>query len=122
MRGYWLTASSRRTERTYVNQLQELVDIYVTPSTAVVTNAFGTAGSKDTVIPATERRIVFNGIESLLAFHQASFLPALEKAILPLRDNKDDDEGDVSAMVAYQVALAFVSHAAFMKMYSTYIK
>ena len=92
------------------------------PASALVTGTFGNQSGKETMIPVSERRIVFNGIESLLQFHKESFLPALEKAIAPLHENEDDADGVLSANVASQLAMVFVSHAAFMKMYSTYIK
>lgn len=73
-------------------------------------------------MPASERKIVFNGLESLYSFHKESFLPALEAAATPLFTGSDDDVGHVSTMVAITIANVFLSHAAFMKMYSTYIK
>jgi hypothetical protein len=78
--------------------------------------------TKETVIPAAERKIVFNGLESLRTFHKDSFLPALEDAIRLLSKNKEDVDGALTRQVAYGVANVFVSHAAFMKMYSNYIK
>ncbi|KAI0078939.1 hypothetical protein K474DRAFT_786929 [Panus rudis PR-1116 ss-1] len=109
------------TERTYVKGMQELVDIYIKPAAAPagVTN-------KDTVVPAAERKIVFNGLEALFSFHKESFLPALERASLPvMRPAAElaaaDEDGNLSLKVARDVAQTFVSHAAFMKMYSTYI-
>jgi hypothetical protein len=106
-----------------VKQLQELVDIYIKPSCAPV-SALGTS-SKDTVIPANERKIVFGGLESLLTFHRDSFLPALERASKPLLvpgGAAADSDGSLSSNVAMEVGRTFLSHAAFMKMYSSYIK
>lgn len=84
-------------------------------------------GQKDTVVPASERKIVFNGIDALFSFHRGSFLPALERAAAPvMRPAEDlvltDADGQSSLEVARAVANIFLSHAAFMKMYSTYIK
>lgn len=110
-----------RTERTYVKGLQELVDIYVKPA-AMPVSVLGNATGKETVVPATERKIVFNGLESLYSFHKESFLPALEAASVPLFSGAGDEDGHVSTMVAVTIANVFLSHAAFMKMYSTYIK
>lgn len=78
-------------------------------------------------MPAAERKIVFNGLDSLFSFHKESFLPALERAGAPLmRPSAEiaqaDGDGNMSLNVARTVAQAFVSHAAFMRMYSTYIK
>jgi hypothetical protein len=100
--------------------LQELVDIYVTPSAAAVTG-IANFSTKETVVPATERKIVFNGLESLLSFHKESFLPSLEMAYLTL-ESADDVDGQASSQAAVKIAQVFVSHAAFMTMYSTYIK
>ncbi|CAL1695962.1 unnamed protein product [Somion occarium] len=114
------------TERTYVKGLQELVDIYIKPAGAPVNVLSGVGQSKDTVIPAAERKVVFQGLESLFSFHKASFLPALERAAAPVMRPSDelllvDADGETSMSAARAVAQAFVSHAAFMKMYSTYI-
>ncbi|KIJ47780.1 hypothetical protein M422DRAFT_45549 [Sphaerobolus stellatus SS14] len=114
------------TERTYAQGLQELIDIYVKPASQLV-NTIGNAvaGTKETVIPSAERKIVFNGVDSLHSFHSQSFLPALEKATRPLMMElarpDADISGDVSMAAALAVANVFVSHAAFMRMYSTYV-
>ncbi|KAI0374231.1 hypothetical protein BV20DRAFT_1033100 [Pilatotrama ljubarskyi] len=113
------------TERTYVKGLQELVDIYIKPASAVVNGLSGVGQNKDTVLPAQERKIVFSGLEALFYFHRESFLPALERAsaplLLPREGSQADPDGQLSLYVARDVANTFVSHAAFMKMYSTYI-
>jgi hypothetical protein len=114
-----------RTERTYVKGLLELLDIYVKPACASVSVLGGVGSSKETVIPAAERRTVFGAIDSLVSFHKESFLPSLEKAVAPLMSktaNQDDSDGQLSLTVAATVGDIFVKHAAFMKMYSTYIK
>lgn len=114
------------TERTYVKGLQELIDIYITPAAAPV-NVLTSVGQKqDTVVPSAERKIVFSGLEALFAFHKDSFLPALERVSAPLLVPAEDlalqdADGYLSLDVAAKVAQSFVSHAAFMKMYSTYI-
>ena len=115
---------SSRTERTYVKGLQELVDIYIKPAAAPV-SGLGNVGQ--TTVPASERKIVFSGLESLFSFHKESFLPALEKVTGPIMRSaadlaEQDADGRLSLNVARAVAHCFVSHAAFMKMYSTYIK
>ena len=108
--------------------LQELIDIYVKPASAPVTllGNVGVSSSKETVVPASERKVVFGGIESLFSFHKESFLPSLEKAASSLLSKKaavsPDEEEAHSVAAALAVGRAFVSHAAFMKMYSTYIK
>ncbi|KAI0963494.1 hypothetical protein AcW1_000556 [Taiwanofungus camphoratus] len=112
------------TERTYVKGLQELVDIYVTPAAAPANVLTGQR--QETVVPVAERKIVFSGLDALFYFHRESFLPALEHASAPLLVQseelaKKDADGYLSLDVAMKVAQTFVSHAAFMKMYSTYI-
>ena len=87
----------------------------------------GVGQKQETLVPAAERKIVFGGLESLFSFHKESFLPALERATAPvLVPSEDlfltDADGYLSLDVAMKVAQTFVSHAAFMKMYSTYIK
>ncbi|TDL28319.1 hypothetical protein BD410DRAFT_737533 [Rickenella mellea] len=116
------------TERTYVKSLQELVDIYIKPASLPV-NMIGSvsvSSSKETVVPAAERKIVFGGLESLFSFHKESFLPALESAAAPLlrsakKFTDSEAERRTTSEVAMAVGNAFVNHAAFMKMYSTYI-
>jgi hypothetical protein len=102
-----------------------LVDIYIKPACAPV-NAL-TGGSRETVVPAIERKIVFSGLEALFSFHKESFLPALEKAAASIMQPAEllaeaDKDGAMSMNVARTVGNSFVSHAAFMRMYSTYIK
>jgi hypothetical protein len=96
------------------------VDIYIKPAAAAVSNLTGP--KQETVVPAPERKVVFGGVEALFQFHQASFLPALERAAAPLFRGALDPDGRLSLDVTMAVANAFLNHAAFMKMYSTYIK
>ncbi|VDB99833.1 unnamed protein product [Peniophora sp. CBMAI 1063] len=111
------------TERTYVKGLQELNDLYIKPAEAPV-NVLG-ASTKETIVPKEERKVVFSGVEALFSFHSNNFLPALEHAaapILRLRSAASEDpDGRLSLTAAVAVASAFVDHAAFMRMYSTYI-
>ncbi|KAF5368346.1 hypothetical protein D9758_002424 [Tetrapyrgos nigripes] len=112
------------TERTYVKGLLELMDIYVKPACAPVSVLGGVGSSKETVIPAAELKIVFGAIDSLVSFHKASFLPSLEKAVARLMSKtaaEEDSDGQLSLSVAAAVGDIFQKHAAFMKMYSTYI-
>ena len=122
---YLILICHPRTERTYAKGLQELVDIYIKPACAPV-NAL-TGGSKETVVPAIERKIVFSGLEALFSFHKESFLPALEKAAASVMEPPGiaadaDVDGSMSMNAARTVGNCFASHAAFMRMYSTYIK
>ena len=103
------------TERSYVQGLRELVDIYVRPASLLV------KGSNETVIPQTERKIVFGGIEGILQFHEVSFLPTLETAGKDLLRNGDDTTGERSKRVAREIGEAFQTYHPFMRQYSTYI-
>ncbi|CAE6450941.1 unnamed protein product [Rhizoctonia solani] len=104
------------TEKSYVKGLQELLDIYVKPASEP---APGLNVNKETTIPAAERKIVFTGVDALLQFHKQSFLPSLITAAEILSTAGPGE--DVSTRAAHSVANVFVSHAAFMKMYFTYI-
>ncbi|KEP53832.1 RhoGEF domain protein [Rhizoctonia solani 123E] len=104
------------TEKSYVKGLQELVDIYVRPASEP---APGLNVNKETTIPSAERKIVFTGVDALLQFHKQSFLPSLAGAAEILSSAAPGE--DVSTRAAHSVANVFVSHAAFMKMYFTYI-
>ncbi|PCH33605.1 hypothetical protein WOLCODRAFT_22111 [Wolfiporia cocos MD-104 SS10] len=114
------------TERTYVKGLQELVDIYIEPAKASVNVLSGVGQRQESVVPSQERKIVFAGLEALFTFHKESFLQSLERACAPILVPAEDlvlqdADGYLSLDVAMKVAQIFVSHAAFMKMYSTYI-
>lgn len=105
-----------RTETTYVRSLGELVSIYVTPSALPVRS-----GHSETIIPASERKIVFGSIEAILTIHRNNLLPALEKAVKPLLDGVDDEDGMISAQTAHAVGETFRTYIAYMKQYSTYV-
>ena len=97
------------------------------PSAASVNLISGVGSGRETVIPASERKVVFSGIEALFSFHKESFLPALEAAAAPLmrhpaEGEELDADGQLSTNVTKGVAGIFLKHAAFMKMYSSYIK
>ncbi|KAG6831276.1 hypothetical protein H0H92_011786 [Tricholoma furcatifolium] len=111
------------TERTYVKGLQELMDIYIKPGCETVNILSGVGSNKDTVVPATERKVVFGGIDALFSFHKDSFLPALEVAAAPLMKASEqaDADGQLSLGVVKAVGSMFLKHAAFMRMYSSYI-
>lgn len=103
------------------------MDIYITPAAASVNVLSGVGQRQETVVPAAERKVVFNGVEALFVLHKDSFLPALERAAAPLLIPSEDlalqdADGYLSLDVAMKVAQIFLSQAAFLKMYSTYIK
>lgn len=119
------TYACDRTERTYVKGLEELVDIYIKPG--AVSGNMLSGSSKDSIVPAPERKIVFNGLDALFSFHKESFLPALELAASPVMTSSAilqevDADGMLSLSVVNAVASMFIKHAAFMRMYSSYIK
>ncbi|KAJ9098259.1 hypothetical protein QFC21_004588 [Naganishia friedmannii] len=103
------------TERSYVQGLRDLVDIYVGPAASPV------KGSAETVVAQTERKIVFGGIEGILQFHEVSFLPTLESAAKELLRNGDDPTGERSKRIARQIGEAFNTYHPFLRQYSTYI-
>ena len=105
------------TERTYVRGLGELVTIYVRPASQPVNTNKGA----ETVVPAAERKVVFGGIESIMSIHRDNLLPALEKAVKPLLDGADDEDGELSTRTAHAVGEVFRTYIAYMKQYSTYI-
>ncbi|PFH54653.1 hypothetical protein AMATHDRAFT_134378 [Amanita thiersii Skay4041] len=114
------------TERTYVQGLQDLADIYIKPASVTVNILSGVGSSRETIVPSSERKIVFGGLEALFSFHKDSFLPALETAAAPvMRSSSElqevDADGQLSIKVARDVGNMFLKHAAFMRMYSTYI-
>lgn len=113
-----LDFSIRRTEETYVKGLRDLIHLYVRPSEAPV------PGTRETVVPAGERKIVFNGLVGLLQFHQDSFLPSLRNAAQPVLDDWERAQIDdgLSLAAALRVADVFRCYNPFMRMYSTYIK
>jgi len=108
-----------------VKGLQELVDIYIKPASLSLNILSGSG--KETVVPSSERKVVFGGIDALFSFHKDSFLPALEIAAAPLMKpstelQHDDPDGQLSLTVVRAVGNIFLKHAAFMRMYSSYIK
>ncbi|KAL1694765.1 hypothetical protein GGG16DRAFT_122122 [Schizophyllum commune] len=115
------------TERTYVKGLHELMDIYIKPASQHANMLTGVGSNKDpAIVPAPERKIVFGGVEALCSFHKDIFLPALEVAAAPVLVNPSvleeaDSDGQLSMNVARAVGNTFLRHAAFMRMYSTYI-
>lgn len=106
------------TERTYVRNLGELVAIYVSPASRPVNQSKSVV---ETVVPALERKIVFGGVESILAIHRDNFLPALENVLRQLVENGDDEKGTLSIDTAYSVGEVFRTYIAYMRQYSTYI-
>ncbi|OLL26579.1 FYVE, RhoGEF and PH domain-containing protein 4 [Neolecta irregularis DAH-3] len=84
------------TEQTYVQQLEELAEIYIEP----VNLPFYPLPS--------ERKIVFSHILTLLRFHRNYFFPALEWAYS-------------NTHITVAINKAFEEHVVFMKMYASYV-
>ncbi|CBQ68162.1 conserved hypothetical protein [Sporisorium reilianum SRZ2] len=120
VRRFRIIAEIVSTERTYVKGLGELVDIYVKPAMAP---ADGNSGVP--VIPPNEHRAVFGNVEALLQFHRTVFLPSLVSMAKPVLEHNQDAPGEMApeetAAVAEKVASVFSTHAAFFKMYTSYI-
>ncbi|KAL1924278.1 uncharacterized protein VTP21DRAFT_7313 [Calcarisporiella thermophila] len=96
------------TERSYVQGLQEFMDIYVEPSAQVLS--------------PQERKQVFSNFESILAFHRDHFLPALEEEVSRLTNDKEvNDMDDGIQDDPVRVGGVFVKLADFLRMYSFYI-
>lgn len=106
------------TEQTYVQGLSELIDIYVEPALAP---ANGSSGNP--IIPLSEHRAVFGTVEALLQFHCSVFLPTLISAAGPIVEHGAAAQlsDEQTAAAAERVADVFSMHAAFFKMYSSYI-
>jgi hypothetical protein len=101
-------------ERSYLRGLEEVVEIYVDPSASPAKSSGtstpgGTMGSKESVVPLSERRAVFSNIANLAQFHKAVFLPDLEEAAASMKTS--------SRKAADNIAMVFIRHAAYLKMY-----
>lgn len=107
------------TEQTYVRGLRDLCEIYVGPAAAASSGGVG-----DSVVPATERRIVFGGIEGIMRFHTDSFLPALKEAaseVLSRGVRAEDADGERSRSAARAIGEVFRTYQPYMRQYSAYI-
>ncbi len=120
VRRFRIIAEIVSTERTYVKGLSELVDIYVKPAMAPADGHSGVP-----VIPSNEHRAVFGNVEALLQFHRTVFLPSLVTVAQPVLEHNQDSPVDMApeetAAVAEKIASVFSTHAAFFKMYTSYI-
>ena len=105
------------TEKTYVRGLGELVSIYVRPAA----QPSSSKSSAESVIPPTERKVVFGPIESITTMHRQSLLPAIEDAVRQLLEFHDDPAGGLSRSTAHALGDVFRTYIAYMKQYSTYI-
>ncbi|WFD42593.1 hypothetical protein MPSI1_001239 [Malassezia psittaci] len=102
------------TERTYVSNLTELMEIYVRRARQPLDGH-----SEERVLPIAKERAVFGHIEGIVHFHAHAFLPSLEKAALPALQGIADPK--ITAETAARVANEFTHHAAYFKMYMNYV-
>ncbi|KAF9430754.1 hypothetical protein BGZ94_004289 [Podila epigama] len=74
------------TERTYVEGLKGLVEIYLTPALQVM--------------PASDHKAVFSNAQGLYVFHASHFLPELEKAFAFMTREGNGQNGNHSGMAS----------------------
>ncbi len=117
MRRQKVIAEIISSEETYVRGLQELAAIYIQPASQPLSGSSGAAA-----VPISEQKTVFGNIEALLHFHQGGLLPSLKAAAAPILAGAPETmTTSQSSHIAEDVANVFVRHAAFFRMYSTYI-
>lgn len=117
------TPSTISTERAYVKYLQEVYDIYIKPCTLPETvNLLSDVSQReDSVPPASERKLVFYGLETIMSFHKECILPALEHAAAPVLGEGVDTAS--SAEIANAVGDIFLgNHVEFTRIYSNYTR
>ena len=95
------------------------MDIYVKPAARPVNNLG--VYNKEPAVPSQERKIMFSGVEALLAFHKESLLPVFESAVAQLEGSKDSN-GETSSNVARAISTVFLSHMAHLKIYVAYME
>ncbi|KAK9896826.1 hypothetical protein P389DRAFT_209431 [Cystobasidium minutum MCA 4210] len=108
-------------EKSYLASLQDLVTLYIEPASAPLRTSGD--GSRETVVPQSERNLVFSVVESITQFHSTVFLPELEKAAIFAggdRDSSSSLDHAVLRQTAVDIAKVFVDHAAFLKLYHSY--
>jgi hypothetical protein len=88
-----IAAEILKTERTYVKELQNLVDLYIRPL------------ERDGFFSPADVNLLFGNVKSILLFHERHLLPDLQRAM-------QDPEQRIGAV--------FLRAAPFMKMYSVY--
>ncbi|KAI9608620.1 hypothetical protein H4Q26_004805 [Puccinia striiformis f. sp. tritici PST-130] len=104
------------TEKSYIKGLKELSDIYITSASLMVSGSIGK--EKEPVVPPAERKVVFNNKQSAIAM--ADFKePASGSDELSKR--RQETESQLTNFAAEELARVFIRHAAFLKLYSTYI-
>ena len=75
--------------------------------------------SRETVVPQTERVLIFSVAESITQFHSSVLLPELQNAARHLtggeRDSASSFDHALLRQTAVSIAKVFIEHAAFMK-------
>ncbi|PLW16244.1 hypothetical protein PCASD_18110 [Puccinia coronata f. sp. avenae] len=129
------------TEKSYIKGLKELHDIYITSASLTVSSSIGK--EKEPMVPPAERKVVFNNVEAIIGFHVDVLLPDFQEvmdrlrqkqAAIAMADLKEPTSGDeqlprrrqelesqLTNFAAEELARVFIRHAAFLKLYSTYI-
>lgn len=130
------------TEKSYIKGLKELYDIYITSASSMVSSSIGK--EKEPMVPPAERKIVFNNVEAIIGFHVDVLLPDFQEVMDRLRQKqtgiatpdsselagpnaneisskRQEIEGQLTSIAAEELARVFIRHAAFLKLYATYI-
>ncbi|MBW0486320.1 hypothetical protein O181_026035 [Austropuccinia psidii MF-1] len=130
------------TEKSYIKCLKELQDIYILNAKSMVSSSIGK--DKEPVVSPSERKIVFNNVEAIIGFHVDVLLPDFQAVMdhlsekqmtirLPLVEGiseaearqltlrREEVESQMINVAAEEMARVFIRHAAFLKLYSTYI-
>ncbi len=61
------------------------MDIYIKPGCAPVNMLTG-GSSKETIVPPSERKVVFNGVDALFSFHKESFFTVTRSRSSPTHE------------------------------------
>ncbi|WAQ83300.1 hypothetical protein PtA15_3A669 [Puccinia triticina] len=127
------------TEKSYIKGLKELESIYITSAILMVSSSIGK--EKEPMVPPAERKVVFNNVEAIIGFHVDVLLPdfqevmdrLLQKQAAIASGNPKESTGgseekrrleiesQLTNFAAEELARVFIRHAAFLKLYSTYI-
>lgn len=141
LRRYKVMEEIVATEKSYIKGLKELYDIYITSASLMVSSSIGK--EKEPMVPPAERKVVFNNVEAIIGFHVDVLLPDFQEVMDRLRQKQsgiataDMDESastgedllrrrqevdsQLTNFAAEELARVFIRHAAFLKLYSTYI-
>lgn len=141
LRRYKVIEEIVATEKSYIKGLKELHDIYITSASLMVSSSIGK--EKEPMVPPAERKVVFNNVEAIIGFHVDVLLPDFEEVMDRLRQKqsgiatadmnepastgedlsrrRQEIDSQLTNFAAEELARVFIRHAAFLKLYSTYI-